>query len=211
MLKRIAWDAHGLGETRTVIRCVSRSLEHSCRRDGRRAEVPFPRAAGAFKPVARRWNRISGMHVQTEGVGLAACVGRLYRAISGPAGERNWEIHSACFAPGARMCVLTQRGNAVTHESLTPDEYRRSRTPFFASNDFYEVETARQVQESGPVAHVLSAYECRRTPDGPAFASGVNSIQLIRLPTGWKILSILWEATPFAARLMDHVAAAKRR
>jgi hypothetical protein len=43
------------------------------------------------------------------------------------------------------------------------------------------------------LAHVLSTYESRRTPDGPVFARGVNSIDLFWDGIRWWIASAVWD------------------
>lgn len=127
----------------------------------------------------------------------------LYACISGPAGApRNWELQDSLFAPGGHSYVLhrTDDGNREA-EVLTPDEYRRTRQPYFDANDFYEVEVAHHATIRGDIAHVFSEYESRRTPDGPAFDRGVNGIMLVRIGGRWRVTSISWEAGPIASSL----------
>lgn len=76
---------------------------------------------------------------------------------------------------------------------MTPDEYIASRSPFFAENDFYEWETAREEHRFGTLAHVWSSYEAGHSPDGPVIRRGVNSIQLSNDGARWWILSEAWD------------------
>jgi hypothetical protein len=127
----------------------------------------------------------------------------LYSCISGVAGApRNWELQDSLFAPGAHSYVLhrTADGNREA-EVLSVAEYRRTRQPYFDSNDFYEVEVAHRATIRGDIAHVFSEYESRRTPDGPAFDRGVNGIMLVRIGGKWRVTSISWEAGPIATSL----------
>ena len=127
----------------------------------------------------------------------------LYATISGPAGApRDWDRHDSLFAPGGHSYVLhrTEDGHRRA-EVLTPAEYRATRQPYFDANDFYEVETAHHVVVRGDIAQVFSEYESRRTPDGPAFDSGVNGIMVVRIGGQWRITSISWEAGPIATSL----------
>ena len=86
-------------------------------------------------------------------------------------------------------------------EVLTAAQYRSTRQPYFDSNDFYEVEIAHHVIVRGDTAQAFSEYESRRTPDGPAFDRGVNSIMFVRLAGQWRVTSIAWEAGPIATSL----------
>ena len=127
----------------------------------------------------------------------------LYGAISGPAGApRNWQLQDSLFAPGACSYVLhtTAEGDREA-EVLTVREYRLTRQPYFDANDFYEVEVGHHAQVRGNAAVVFSDYESRRSPDGPAFDRGTNTIMLIRLGGEWRITSISWEAGPIATAL----------
>lgn len=122
-------------------------------------------------------------------------VATLYRSISGPAGvPRDWDTERALLHPEARLMPtrpLPDGGAAVDVFDL--DGYIASRTPFFAAGDFYEVEIGRREWRFGSIAHVLSAYEGRRTPDGPAFFRGVNSIQLFWDGARWWVMAICWD------------------
>jgi hypothetical protein len=73
------------------------------------------------------------------------------------------------------------------------DGYIASRTPFFAANDFHEIEICRRVERFGNIAHVWSTYEGRRSPDEAPFLRGINSIQLFHDGDRWWVMSILWD------------------
>lgn len=127
----------------------------------------------------------------------------LYSAISGPAGApRKWELQDSLFAPGARSYVLhTTADGGREAEVLTTEQYRATRQPYFATNDFYEVEVGHHAEVRANAAVVFSDYESRRTPDGPAFDRGTNTIMLVRIDGEWRITSISWEAGPIATAL----------
>ena len=58
------------------------------------------------------------------------------------------------------------------------DDYARDTTPFFADNDFYEIEIGRRIDLFGNIAHVWSAYEARnraRTTRRPSGAGSTRS------------------------------------
>jgi hypothetical protein len=89
----------------------------------------------------------------------------------------------------------------VTLETLTAEEFRRTRDALFRSTDFFEVEIGREVSVRGAIAHVFSAYEARRTADGPAVAAGHNSLQLVFSAGRWWVVSCLWEGHATSAQL----------
>ena len=119
----------------------------------------------------------------------------VYETISGPAGTRDWERERSLLAAGARLHPTRAKedGNGGIMDVFDVEEYIASRTPFFAVNDFHEVEVARRVDRFGNIAQVWSQYEGRRTPDGEPFVRGVNSIQLFNDGDRWWIVSILWD------------------
>ena len=83
-------------------------------------------------------------------------------------------------------------GTMVAHV-MTPDEWIESRSPFFAQNDFFEWETAREEHRYGRLAHVWSYYTGARERGGTPIRKGVNSIQLWYDGGRWWILSIAWD------------------
>jgi hypothetical protein len=126
---------------------------------------------------------------------IDAIIKALYESISGPAGQpRQWERERALQHPGARL-MPTQPlpGGGARVEVFDVDGYIASRTPFFAENDFFEIEIARREFRFGSIAHVLSAYEARRSPGGEVLRRGVNSIQLFHDGARWWVLSTLWD------------------
>lgn len=127
---------------------------------------------------------------------IGAAVDEMYAMISGPAGPRDWGRQANCFHPEARQ-VRTgiDAGGRPWAKLMGLDDYARDTTPFFAANDFYEIETARRIDLFGNIAHVWSAYEARTSPgDSNPERRGINSIQLFRDPDlGWRIMSMIWD------------------
>lgn len=134
-----------------------------------------------------------------DAVSIDAVIKALYESISGYAGApRDWERDRALYAPGALLIPMrpptaTPRSGGGAAEILDVDGYIRSRTPFFAANDFFEVEIARREFHFGAMAHVLSVYEGRDAPDGKIIKRGINSIQLYNDGTRWWVVSIMWD------------------
>ena len=126
---------------------------------------------------------------------LDALLREFYAAISGPAGPRDWWRERAIFHPSARLMRtgVDERGRPWIRV-MSVDDYIADTMPFFAANDFYEIEVARRVDRFGNVAHARSVYEARRSPDSPELLKrGVNSIQLFHDGDRWWIVSVLWD------------------
>lgn len=130
-------------------------------------------------------------------VSIDAVIKALYESISGFAGEpRQWERDRALYAPGALLIPMRPpTDSTASAEILTFDGYVKSRTPFFATQSFFEVEIARKEFHFGSMAHVLSAYEGRDAPNGKILKRGVNSLQLFYDEKGarWWVASIMWD------------------
>ena len=120
-----------------------------------------------------------------------------YKVLSGPAGQRrDWERYRTLFIDGARlMPVVAVTGGKPRVRQLSLEDYIRRVEPIFAVEDFWERETSRQTETFGRVAHVLSAYESLRDPDGPPFDRGANSMQLFYDDSRWWVVSVMWNTS----------------
>lgn len=127
---------------------------------------------------------------------IGAALDEMYAMISGPKGPRDWSRQADCFHPEARQIRtwIDEAGRPACRIMGLAD-YARDTTPFFAENDFFEVETARRIDLFGNIAHVWSAYEARRAlDDAEPERRGINSIQLFKDPErGWRIIAMLWD------------------
>jgi hypothetical protein len=127
---------------------------------------------------------------------IGAVVDEMYAMISGPKGPRDWSRQANCFHPDARQIrTLIGPDGRAAFKAMGPDDYARDTTPFFADNDFFEVEIGRRIDVFGNIAHVWSAYEARTAlNDAKPERRGINSIQLFRDPArGWRITSMIWD------------------
>jgi len=144
-----------------------------------------------------------------EAPAIGAVVDAMYAMVSGPKGPRDWSKQPEVFAADARqMRTGVDGAGRAWIKTMSPADYARDVTDFFAANDFYEVEIARRIDVLGNMAQVWSLYEARNTPqDAGLERRGINSIQLYRDPDlGWRIVSMIWdnerrgvEVAPFAA------------
>jgi len=126
-----------------------------------------------------------------------AIVTALYDVISGPASqERNWDRFRSLFLPGARL-VFTQttRAGATRLHALTVEDYVRLAAPGFGQGGgFWESDIGRRIDRFGNVAQVFTTYESRNTAaDGPVFARGINSVQLVRHEGRWWVVNLAWD------------------
>jgi hypothetical protein len=132
----------------------------------------------------------------TDEQAIGAVLDEMYAMISGPKGPRDWSRQANCFLPEARQIrtwVDDEGKPAMRMMGLA--EYVSDTTPFFAANDFYEIETSRRMDVFGNIAHVWSGYEARRSlDDAEPERRGINSIQLFRHPDhGWRIVHMIWD------------------
>ncbi len=125
---------------------------------------------------------------------LSQTLQAFYEAISFREGEEpDWEGMKAVFLPNARLTRLTPEGieyfDLQTFEAMAMEMLDRG-----VYTSFFEQEVARRAEVFGAFAHVLSAYETKRSPNAKAcLARGVNSIQLLWDGQGWRVLSLLWD------------------
>ncbi|HYN45311.1 MAG TPA: hypothetical protein VES64_01320 [Allosphingosinicella sp.] len=127
---------------------------------------------------------------------IGAAVDEMYAMISGPKGPRDWSRQENCFHPDARQIrTWVDAEGRPAAKIMGLDDYERDTTPFFAENDFYELEIGRRIDLFGNIAQVWSAYEARTAlGDGKPERRGINSIQLFRDPDlGWRIVAMLWD------------------
>jgi len=106
-------------------------------------------------------------------------------------GHPDWETDAKIFAPGARMVRINDGGifefDMQTYRTDFERMIREGELP-----SFWEGEIWRETRQFGDMAHVLSAYETRRTRNGPLLNRGVNSIQLFNRDGNWKISAMIW-------------------
>lgn len=120
----------------------------------------------------------------------------IYECISGPAGApRDWDRFRYLQHPRAQSLRTVVEADGSTRAMVFDVEtYITDVAPFFAANDFFEVETEQRVQRFGQVAHVWSRYEARPAADSPVLLKrGANSIQLCHEHGRWWVFSTVWD------------------
>ncbi len=127
---------------------------------------------------------------------IGAAVDEMYAMISGPKGPRDWSRQANCFHAQARQIrTWLDADGRPACKIMSVDDYARDTAPYFAENDFYEVEIGRRIDLFGNIAHVWSAYEARNAlGDEAPERRGINSIQLFMDPdAGWRIMEMIWD------------------
>ena len=131
---------------------------------------------------------------------LDSTIAAMYDSISFERGEQpDWKLNDELFAAGARLVRVNDDGIF----EFDKDSYRTDFERMMASGEmpsFWEGELWRRTDLFGDVAHVLSAYETRRSRGGALLNRGVNSIQLFRRSGRWWISAMIWrrEGNDFA-------------
>ena len=130
---------------------------------------------------------------------IEAIVRALYETISGPAGPKDWERERHLMHPTARMMRGLPAG-APAAVPPTPglrvfssEEFILQTIPGLLAEDFYEIETGREIFRFGRWAFVASAYASSRGPAEPPFARGMNGIQLWYDAGRWWVMSVIWD------------------
>ena len=123
---------------------------------------------------------------------LDTIITRMYAGVCFETGQRpDWKTEDEIFAPGARMVRVNDAGVfAFDLESYRKDFDRMMDSGEMPS--FWEGEIWRRTDLFGDVAHVLSAYETRRSRGGEFLNRGVNSIQLFKQDGRWWISAMIW-------------------
>jgi hypothetical protein len=124
-----------------------------------------------------------------------AIVAAVYDVISGPAGEaRDWDRWRTLFIPEARLISLgVTQGGESRYRVMTPEDYVAMAGASLEQNGFFETEIGRTQEEFGPVVHLFSAYQSKRSQEDPEpFARGINSFQLLNDGSRWWVVTIYW-------------------
>ena len=126
---------------------------------------------------------------------LDTVVASLYEAISGPAGERDWDRFGSLFYSGARLLrTIVSPDGEVSLSAMDVPGFIDFAAPFLRQHPFFERELVRQVDQFGQIAHIFSTFEASSRPDGgDSLGRGINSIQLWFDGRRWWIMSMLWD------------------
>ena len=118
-----------------------------------------------------------------------------YDAISGPAGDRDWDRFRSLFYKDARLIPSGRRPDGtIGAHSVSVEDYIERAKPIFLKEGFYERAVSNKVEEFDHMAEVWSVYESRHNRDDKKpFQRGINSFHLINEGKRWWVLTIYWE------------------
>jgi len=134
---------------------------------------------------------------------LDRVIAEMYDSVCFEEGRRpDWNRQAEIFAPAARLVRVTDAGIF----EFDQESYRANLDAMIDAGEmpsFWEGELWRETHLFGEVAHVLSAYETRRSRGGEVLNRGVNSIQLFRDGDRWWISAMLWRREGSEIRVGD--------
>jgi hypothetical protein len=132
---------------------------------------------------------------------LDALMRDFYAVISfAEGGTPDWTGMQHLFSAHARITRITPE--AIDYLDLPAFQgMAEAMLEVGAFTSFYEYELARRTDRYGGVIHVASAYETKISPGADDYLErGINSLQLVREESGWRILSLCWDDhAPFNA------------
>lgn len=117
----------------------------------------------------------------------------LYESISfTPNSNPDYDTFQSLFKANSRLISVGD----TTSNVLTPQDYKQIMTQQRKSGKiiaFEEYELHRKTERYGNIAHVFSTYQTKlKTPEGTESARGINSIQLMKTDSNWKVVSLIW-------------------
>ena len=134
---------------------------------------------------------------QADVFSIDGIMAAIYDVVSGPAGEeRDWNRFRSLFDTDARLIPTSPRqdGNEFSAQMWGVNDYIEINGPSLSESGFFEVESNRVTETFENITQVFSTYESRRTPDGPVFMRGINSIQLMFDGQRWWVMNIMWRS-----------------
>ncbi len=129
----------------------------------------------------------------------------LYRVISSPPGQRDWDSIRPLYHPGARLVRTGVNDQGATFASvLSVEEYIENAEKLLRDVSFSEQELSHQVTLFGNVAQLASVYSYRWQSGSEAREGrGVNFFTLVLINGSWQIMSIVWDNERPGTLLVD--------
>ena len=121
-----------------------------------------------------------------------------YEVVSGPKGQpRDWARDRTLYIKDIRFVpVDVAKDGKITPRISTHQQFAEA-SAGLEKEGFFEYEIHRITERFGPIAHVWSTYESKRTLDGPVIQRGINSIELFWDGQRWWIANAIWtDETP---------------
>lgn len=139
-----------------------------------------------------------------EAAAIKKAVDDAYRVISFKQGQQvNFEAIKNCFIPQAKL--LNFRNDSL--EIMTIDqfvEFYKGLVNSKAFSAFYEEEIKGTTDQFGRIAQRISTYKTYINTMDSVAERGVNSFQLVKTPTGWKVSAIIWDTETQKLKIPDY-------
>ena len=151
--------------------------------------------AGALAGSAMAQAPDAGCALPSEPEGIPAAIDA---AITGPM-DKDRACMKALLMPEARMVIVSLGADgAPSYTLLTLDDWI-ARTKARGHAMLEEKQLKFHVERYGNIAHLWSSYALHS--DGKQVARGINSIQAIKVPYGWRVMVIMAQAEAATAPL----------
>jgi hypothetical protein len=116
-----------------------------------------------------------------------------YDIVSGPKGQpRDWARDRTLYISDIRFVPIEVDKSGKIEPRISTHQQFVDSAAGLEAEGFFEKEIHRVTERYGPIAHVWSTYEARRTEDGPVFKRGINSIELFWDGKRWWIANAIW-------------------
>jgi hypothetical protein len=119
----------------------------------------------------------------------------LYRAVSAPAGQRDWDACRYYYHPDARLVRTGVDAEGTPFARvMSLDEYIVNVEGLLKDVRFSEIELVQEAVTFGNVARLTSLYEVSwKSATEDRHGRGVNFFTLINDAGRWRIMSIVWD------------------
>ena len=116
-----------------------------------------------------------------------------YEVVTGPAGQpRDWARDRTLYIKDLRFVQVDVDNDGKLAPRITDHQQYVDSANGLTKSGFFEKEINRVSERFGPIAHVWSTYESRRTETGPIIMRGINSIELFWDGKRWWIANAIW-------------------
>ncbi len=120
-------------------------------------------------------------------------VNAYYEVVSGPKGQpRDWARDRTLYISDIRFVPVDVGKDGKLEPRISTHQQFVEASTGLEKEGFYEKEIHRVTERFGPIAHVWSTYESRRTETGPVIQRGINSIELFWDGKRWWIANAIW-------------------
>ncbi len=125
-------------------------------------------------------------------------VNAYYEVVSGPKGQpRDWARDRTLYISDIRFVPVDIGKDGKIEPRISTHQQFVEASTGLEKEGFFEKEVHRVTERFGPIAHVWSTYESRRTETGPVIQRGINSIELFWDGKRWWIANAIWtDETP---------------